>query len=200
MYPDQPPLPAAYRAPGNGQRPALDASPPADDREVAEVQAVVEGAPQLAETVEFLGERFRVAESVGLMPLLKFANAADKGIRAEDFEGMAAMYAMIRDCIHPGHACTCGAQPDPASGYTSHDQACEFDAGDWARFERHAIDQRADADDLFALINSVMEMITARPTPRRSGSSPQAPARSPSSRASSPSQAAGLVSVEDLVR
>lgn len=206
MHPDQTPASSPGPGAGNGQlpaayrRPVLPPPPRADDPDVAVLQAVVEGAPQLTDSVEFMGARFRVADNVGLMPLLKFAHAADKGIRAEDFEGMAAMYAMIRDCIYPGHECTCGAEMDPASGYTSHRQGCEFDAGDWARFERHAIDQRADADDLFALINNVMEMVTARPTPPRSGSLPQAPSPSPRSRASSPSQAAGLVPVEDLVR
>jgi hypothetical protein len=152
--------------------------------------------------VEFLGRTFRVAEDVGLMPLLKFAHAADGGLGSEDLAGMSAMYAMIRDCIHPGSPCTCGAPvPDGQTIREAlHRSGCGYDPGDWAEFERHAIDQRADGDELFELVGDVIEMVTARPTKRRSGSSRAARSGSPRSKGSSPAQAAGLVPVGDLLR
>lgn len=185
---------------------------------VAAVQATVEGAAVQAETITFLGRDFRIADKVGLMPLLAFANASKAGLRTEDLDGLAAMYAMIRDCIHPGHACTCGEgfaqrHPDPgAPGQmtggvpdrltsldAAHKEGCEWDPGDWAEFERHAINERAEGDDLFTLINDVIEMMTARPTTPRSGSS--SPESRPSARSRVPSAfAEGLVSVEDLAR
>jgi hypothetical protein len=148
--------------------------------EVARLQAAAEGVVD-AETVEFFGEQFRVAERVGLMPMMQFAHAARSGLDSDDMEGLAACYAMIRDCIHPT---------------------------DWPRFERKAIDERAEGDDIFGLVQRAMEIITARPT-RRPSASPDGPQpTSPSSSAvieSSPAPrvpagAADLVSVADLLR
>ena len=56
-------------------------------------------------TVEFMGRRFRIAEKIGAMPLLKFSMYAD--VSTADPRAMGAMYAMLRDCIHPGHE-ACG--------------------------------------------------------------------------------------------
>ena len=57
-------------------------------------------------TVEFMGRNFRIAEKVGLMPMLKFSAHAD--LRTTDPGAMAAMYEMIRDCIYDGTP-GCGA-------------------------------------------------------------------------------------------
>lgn len=147
------------------------------------MQAAVEGVV-LAERVEFFGEHFHVADRVGLMPLMKFAHAASNGLDSDDMEGLAACYAMVRDCIHPD---------------------------DWPRFERKAIDERAEADDIFGVVQKVTEIITARPTSRPSDSSAGPLPTSPSSSAVSRSavlpppahpieDADELVSVEQLLR
>src|SRR5262249_53505628 len=121
--------------------------PPAD-ADVAAVQAAVEGVPAGDDqTVEFMGETFRIADHIGLMPLLKFAHASARGRSSGDMEGMAALYAMIRDCIWPGEpACgDCGTCRDPA---TVPAQCPSYVPGDWDRFERTAIDKRAEDTDL----------------------------------------------------
>src|SRR5260370_25594059 len=94
---------------------------------------------------------------------------------------------MIRDCIHSGHEGSCGAVPDPVSGLVSrHGDGCEWDAGDWERFERHAIDSRAEGEDLMGVVETVMEAITARPTSPPSGSSRQGAKSSPKSKGALP--------------
>lgn len=130
-----------------------------------------DGSGEKTETVEFLDRQFRVAEKIGLMPLLKFSAYAD--VNTNDPRALGAMYAMLRDCIHPGSP-GCGECEDCKGGS---EQACaEFDRGDWAAFEDHAMATRAGADELFDVITRVMEVIAGRPT-RPSGSSSPGPRR-----------------------
>ena len=123
-----------------------------------ELQALSEGVVVDPARLEFLGESFRLAESVGLMPLMKFAHHANNGLDSDDMAGLAAMYALIRDTVH---------------------------ADDWDRFERLAIDKRADGDELMEFVGRAIEAISARPTRRRSVSSDGAPPTSPNSTAAS---------------
>src|SRR5215472_5787333 len=44
-----------------------------------------------------MGETYRLADRVGLVPLLKFQRYAE----AEDPRAMAAMYSILQDTIHP---------------------------------------------------------------------------------------------------
>lgn len=151
-----------------------------------EVQADVEGLPleivdvktvggevvAAAEAVEFLSKWYRIADTIGLMPLLKFAHAAGKGLDSGDLAGMAAMYAMLRDCIHPD---------------------------DWTTFEYDAMDERADDETLLAVVRDVTQKITSRPTKRPSGSSAGPRAISANSKVSSSSpDTGGLVPVSSL--
>ena len=145
--------------------------------EAAGVQAKAEGVP-LAETVEFFGKPYRVAPKVGLMPMLKFAHAANKGTESGDMEGMAAMYDMLRACIYKD---------------------------DWEAFETAAIDHSADDTDLLDMVTRVTEIVSARPTRAPSASTPSARRRSGNSKGRSsslrvPAEAADLVSVEELTR
>jgi hypothetical protein len=192
--------------------PELEAGPgitPGTDRELARIQGaaakVVPGTTETvtpisngngkakpAQVVEFMGRQFRVADKIGLMPLLKFSAFAD--VSTSDPRALGAMYAMLRDCIHPGSP-GCGkcevCDPEPCGECTGCEQredgddsmrcyrntpnerACpQFDAGDWLAFEDHAMATRADADDLFDVISEVMELISGRPTKPPGSSSP----------------------------
>lgn len=143
------------------------------DRELAVIQGTAAGVvpgtavtvngngdgQEKVDTVEFLGRQFRVADKIGLMPLLKFSAFSD--VATNDPRALGAMYAMLRDCIHPGHP-GCGECEDCKGGA---EMACpEFDRGDWPAFEEHAMATRADAEDLFDVITKVMETIAGRPT------------------------------------
>lgn len=153
------------------------------DQELARIQGGAAGIPQpppaaeviVAEgtvvtsdrTVEFMGDRFRVAEKVGLMPLLKFSAHAD--MSTSDPAALAAMYSMLKDCIYEGTP-ACGECIRCKNGDET--GCAQFDRGDWKRFEQHAIDTKADADELLDVITKVIELISARPTEQPSGSSP----------------------------
>lgn len=159
------------------------------DRELAAVQlrSAVASAPELADEpgvtegvvtaadessmVEFLGEKFRVADRVGLMPLLKFASASS--MTTNDPRALAAVYEMLRDCIHPGTP-GCGSCADCKA---DREADCKsYDGGDWQAFETHATVTKADADDLLDVITKVMVIISGRPTTRPAGSSAGRPA------------------------
>ena len=137
------------------------------DRDLAMVQAraaAQDGAEitgtvaEDSRTVEFMGEKFRIADKVGLMPLLKFASASD--MSTDDPRALSAIYSMLQDCIHPGSP-ACGKCQTCKTG--SEEDCSAYDPGDWTDFERHAIDTRADAEDLFAVISDTMEILSGRP-------------------------------------
>lgn len=162
----------------NGHHPYETTGPPTTH----EVQAATEGVitaevvdnrPQ----IEFMGEKFFIAAKTGIMPLLKFAAAADKGLDSTDYKGLAALYVMVRDCID-GEA-------------------------EWLRFEQLAIDSKAEADDVFGVINQTVELLTARPTTppgtSSAGRQPTLASSKGSSSSPAPEVLAELTSVDSLV-
>jgi len=201
------------------RQPLAVVPPPADPPPATtqSVQGAIEGAPVLDDTnsIEFLGERFKLAENVGMMPLLAFANASKQGLDSEDMAGMAAMYAMIRDCIHrpplsePEAIEVNGESvPNPRVGEQMRDPDTGerlYDESEWNRFCSHATDTKADGEELMGVISKAMGVISARPRKRREVSSTHSPLTSPSSKVSSSSpvtnvQLDGLTAVKDLGR
>lgn len=179
------------------------------DAELARLQAQAAGVdpPPRAEievageivtsdrTVELLGRRFRIADKIGLMPLLKFSAYADMDV--QDPKALGAMYAMLRDCIHPGTpACgKCAFCAPPRCGECRSCQMVEdgegddedlpcvrsrpdptgckdYDPGDWRAFEDWACEAKAEADDLMDVVTKTIELIAGRPTEPPSRSSP----------------------------
>ena len=125
----------------------------------------VEIVPQLppepeVRKVTFMGAEFAVADKIGLMPLMKFAKIAKRGVDSADQEGLAAMYDMIEQCI-----------------------ADE----EWDAFEEHATKTRAGDEELLQVIKDVMTILSERPTSRPSVSSDGPPATAPISAADSSS-------------
>jgi hypothetical protein len=148
------------------------------DRELAQVQArAAEASDPSAEiaqgvvvatgdTIEMMGRKFRVADKVGLMPLLKFANASD--MSTADPRALSAIYSMLKNCIYPGTP-GCGTCVTCRAG---NEEGCRsYNPGDWEAFEQHAIDAKAEADDLMPVVTQVMEIISGRPTELPAGSS-----------------------------
>lgn len=166
------------------------------------VQAAAEGVVEAeSETIEFLGQRFRLADSVGLMPLLAFANASKQGLNSDDMAGMAAMYAMIRGVVwrkplydEHGVRALDPLTDDPA-----------FDETEWNRFERHAMNENADGEELMGFVGKAMAVLAARPRKRREISSDGSPPTSEKSRESSSSPVTrpdlvGLTPIRDVAR
>lgn len=150
---------ARAAADGTGPRNgAASGVPDGPELDVSRVQAAVEGVVH-GDRVEFAGEWFRISGRVGLMPLMKFANAADDDIDTSDMRALSALYDLLRDCIYGGTE----TGDDPAVAKLGPDDK-GYDAGDWRKFERHATRVRAQADDLLAVVRQVIEILTARPT------------------------------------
>ena len=78
------------------------------------------------------------------MPLMRFAKVAKSGADSADMEALAVMLDLLEQCIAPQ---------------------------DWQRFQDCADKNRADGDELMAVVTSVMEALTERPTSRPSDSS-----------------------------
>lgn len=194
--------PAAAWPPDNYGLPM--AGRPAVDEEVVtayDAQAAAEGVVlDDGDYLEFFGEKFRLADRVGLMPLIKFGNAANKGLDSDDMTGLAAMYSMIRAVIHrPPLFDDQGHRKVDENGKTLRDEA------EWNRFQELAEDECAEGEDIMAFVNKAMEVMSARPRKPREISSGGSRPTSESSRDDSSSrathpQAAGLTPVADLGR
>lgn len=99
-------------------------------------------------------QEFEVAERIGSLPLMRFAKLARTGIGSDDFEGMAAMYDLLKSCI------------------ADHE---------WDRFEQVADADRVDGDVLFRVVQDTFAVLAGRPTSRPSDSSDGPGTTSPSS-------------------
>ncbi len=171
-----------------------------------DVQRAVEGVPEGGDRIEFIEQWFRIADDVGTMPMLAFAAASKKGLDVEDMEGMAAMYAMIRDVIHRPPLMDTDPESenfgkravDPLTGKPAYDES------EWQRFEQHAVDVKATGEELFAFVGDVMAIIAARPPQQRAASSRYSPRTSPNLKASSSSPGTrapdGMTPVSELGR
>jgi hypothetical protein len=217
--------------PRKGSRtPAPAPEPAANGRGTAHVvQATTEAVTKDTEHITFYGQRYRLAPKIGYMPMLDFAHAAASGAASDDRAGMDAMWQVLyRSFVlkPPCRRCdVCrGLPPDPkgcrnrvdgddgpcgfcgpCSGTEADPDSCEqYDPGDWNDFHLACLDNAADEVDLWEVVQQVLEAVAARPTRRRSGSSPSGPTVSPSLKAPSSSReppgVEGLVSVEELTK
>lgn len=135
-----------------------------------EVQATVEGVVVPPDgKVEFMGAYFGMARSIGLMPLLQFAHAAKQGLDSSDMEGMAALYAVIRDCID---------QERPQKDVDG--DLVDDGPSEWDRFQRHAVDNKAGGEELMGVVQKCISALSARPTTPPGDSSAGRPKTLPS--------------------
>lgn len=147
--------------------------------EAVRVQAKTEGVDlprdpatgELLRKVPFMGREFRIANEVGLLPLMEFAYHANSGMDTSDMGALAAMYEMLRDCIHPE---------------------------DWPAFRAYATAKKAGAEQLMETVQAATELLTARPTVPESGYSSPPRTMPDSLTDSSSGQRAGLVQVSNL--
>lgn len=176
--------------------------PEAPEPTTGDAQAATEGVvlEDGADYLEFFGEKFRLADKVGLAPMIRFGHAANRGLDSDDMEGLAAMYSLIRSVIHrPPLLDDDGRPMRDENGRKLRDEA------EWQRFMDLADDELADGDDIMGFVNKAMEVMAARPTKPREISSGGSRTTSPSSRAGlsspvMPPEADGLTRVADLGR
>ena len=159
---------------------------PAGHPTTQQLQAASEGELQNQDgTIEFLGKRFRLADNIGLMPLLMFANSAKSGMDSDDMDGMAAMYALIRDTVDQTRVQQTDA--DDKLVFDGDGDPVWAGPSDWQRFERHCVEEKADGEDLMGFIKDAMGVISARPRKRRGTSAKSSPQTSANSKGSSSS-------------
>lgn len=116
----------------------------------------------MAESIQFNGESFAVAERIGAMPLMRFAKIAQGGVDANEMAGLAAIYDLLEQAV------------DPA---------------DWQRFCDHADKTRASGDELMTVVRDAITVLSARPTSRPSDSPGGPPTTQESSGGDSSSRA-----------
>jgi hypothetical protein len=197
--------PPAWDQPSAGHQPYATTLPGTarDDEPTShDAQASAEGIvldPD-GDYLEFYGEKFRLADKVGLAPMIRFGAAANRGLDSDDMEGMAAMHSLIRSVIHrPPLLDDNGRQQVDVNGKKLRDEK------EWGRFLDLAEDELADGEEIMDFVNRAMEIMAARPTKPRELSSGGSRTTSESSRVGSSSQAmhpevAGLTPVADLGR
>jgi len=120
------------------------------------------------QAVTLNGRQFRLSAKVGLMPILKFAHAANSGLDTSDMRSFDALWEMLHDVIQE-EIPPCGECE--ACAEKREDDCPFYDAGDWDAFERHATVSKADAEELLDVVADAMALITARPTGQPSDSS-----------------------------
>lgn len=94
--------------------------------------------------VLFFGEKLRMADKIGRMPVLRYAKLASRGVDSSSPEGLVVMYDLLKACIH---------------------------SEDWDRFNDLADENAADDIRLWELLGDITAKHTARPTLRSSDSS-----------------------------
>jgi hypothetical protein len=108
------------------------------------VQAAVEGIEKVGDgrKVTFMGQEFKMAQKIGLAPIMMLAMAGSQGVDSADEAGLVALYRVINDCI---------------------------DESEHARFWQYAVDTKADGDDFMQTVRTVIEALSARPTKSPNG-------------------------------
>lgn len=98
-----------------------------------------------APSITFMGEKYKVAEKVGVMPLMLFARAAEAGVTMGDPKGLAAFHAQLQDVIHED---------------------------DWGRFQEDMITKKVGMEDLMECAQQAVDIVQtqmARKTGRANG-------------------------------
>lgn len=93
---------------------------------------------------EFFGEHFDAPERFNMRAFTRFAALASKGVDDADMEAVAAIDALITQCVSPG---------------------------DLPRFEATCDRERPSLDELIEFVGAVMSEVSERPTRRPSDSS-----------------------------
>jgi hypothetical protein len=86
--------------------------------------------------IKVLGKEYRIADKVGIWPLMQFSRAAESGATLRDMRGLAAAHAMMEDALHPD---------------------------DWPEFQDDMIAKKLDdLGPLMDAVNQTVELLSAR--------------------------------------
>jgi hypothetical protein len=129
-------------------------------------------------TVEFRGEEYRVAEKVGLAPLMRFAKLAKSGGDSADMGALAVMYDLLDQCF--ARECSaCGETDERKLIAKDPAGACcekrEIVTAEFDRFMDRATEEHLDHEEILEVVGKVFEVLSNRPTGRPSASPPGPP-------------------------
>jgi hypothetical protein len=130
-------------SPRTAVKPKTDPAPPGDDSDG-------DGDGKVA-YLEVFGGKYRVADEVGIWPLMQFARAAETGTSLTDHRGLAACHAFLQDVIAPA---------------------------DWGQFQEDMISKKVnDLDALMTAARQAIDALVERRTARaKSNGGPKAAA------------------------
>lgn len=135
----------------------------------SEAQAAAEAVEVPADDkVDFMGAKFKVAEKIGMWPLIAFSMAQKRGDNV-DPKSLASIGVMVLDCL---------------------------DESEHDRFGEHATAAKAGAQELMTLVQQVIEVVSARPSQPPGDSSAGRQTTSENSKVHSLTE--GMVSPEGL--
>lgn len=87
-----------------------------------------------------LSKDFRLAEDVGIMPLMEWAASSDRDVASAD--GLRAVFYVLQDAVHEDN---------------------------WAEFRQWSRENKAAAGDLLDFANAALEALAGRPTEDATG-------------------------------
>jgi hypothetical protein len=134
--------PAPRRRPAGGDRRSAAAQLNQADQEARVAKAKRATDLHGALTAPLAGKDFRLAENVGIMPLMEWAASSDVDVASAD--GLRAVYYVLKDAVHED---------------------------EWAEFRKFARDEKLEATELLDFANAALEALAGRPTEEPSGSS-----------------------------
>jgi hypothetical protein len=105
---------------------------------------------------------WRLADEIGVIPLMMFARQANNGMDSNDLGALEVMFQLLQDCIHPDV---------------------------FRRFINWGTQQKLQPDDIFQIVQLAWEAISGDPSGSASGSSPGSSTTSPSSNGTSGNRA-----------
>lgn len=125
-------------------------------------------------TIEFRGQTYRVAEKIGLAPLIRFGKLAKSGADSGDMGSLAVMYDVLDQCF-ASQCDSCGSWDQVALLTRDEAAACCADRKpatvEFDRFMDAATVGRWDDEEILEVVGKVMEALADRPTGRPSASS-----------------------------
>lgn len=114
-------------------------------------------------------DRFRIDMTVGSMPLLQFAHSAKSGLDSAQMDGLAAVYDLLHDVIHPD---------------------------DWDKFRARVAEHKLGQTDLMGIVTRVWSAVANRPLDSGSDSESGPPSPNGGHTSGSPRSAPSAITTE----
>jgi len=139
----------------------------------------------MARTIEWNGDTYRIADKVGLAPLIRFAHVAKQGTDANDMEGLVAIHDLLEQCFAEKPYCSACGVSDPPEDCCPDRKVVDSEFDRWLDAATVA---RSGEDEMLEVVGLVVQALSARPTGQPSALPPGPPNTKPNTGADSVSQ------------